>query len=109
MADREQIHAAMYPGSLGGDLFSEQTEVNIRQHALESACFCRQRHRLAGRPNEPRPPTAKTVLLYDLIGPREQRGGHIVPEGLRGLQVGSASNATGVILMGKTARDMFRI
>jgi hypothetical protein len=39
MADREQIHAAMYPGSLGGDLFSEQTEVNIRQHALESACF----------------------------------------------------------------------
>jgi hypothetical protein len=39
MADGEQIHAAMYPGSLGGDLCSEQTEVNIRQHALESACF----------------------------------------------------------------------
>ena len=39
MADGEQIHAAMYPGSFGGDLFSEQTEVNIRQHALESACF----------------------------------------------------------------------
>ena len=39
MADGEQIHSAMYPGSLGGDLFSEQTEVNIRQHALESACF----------------------------------------------------------------------
>ena len=33
MADGEQIHAAMYPGSFGGDLFSEQTEVNIRQHA----------------------------------------------------------------------------
>ena len=29
----------MYPGSLSGDLFSEQIEVNIRQHALESACF----------------------------------------------------------------------
>jgi catalase len=29
----------MYPGSLGGDLFSEQIEVNIRQHALVSACF----------------------------------------------------------------------
>ncbi len=39
MADGEQIHAAMYPGSFGGNLFSEQTSVNIRQHALESACF----------------------------------------------------------------------
>ena len=39
MADGEQIHSAMYPGSIFGDQFSEQTEVNIRQHALESACF----------------------------------------------------------------------
>jgi nitrilase len=39
MADGEQIHAAMYPGSFAGDRFSEQTEVNIRQHALESGCF----------------------------------------------------------------------
>ena len=39
MADGEQIHSAMYPGSFGGDIFSEQMEVNIRQHALESACF----------------------------------------------------------------------
>jgi len=39
MADGEQIHSAMYPGSLGGDIFSKQTEINIRQHALESACF----------------------------------------------------------------------
>lgn len=39
MADGEQIHSAMYPGSLGGDLFSEQMQVSIRQHALESACF----------------------------------------------------------------------
>jgi aliphatic nitrilase len=39
MADGEQIHSAMYPGSLFGDLFSEQTAVNIRQHALESGCF----------------------------------------------------------------------
>jgi len=29
----------MYPGSIFGPLFAEQTEVNIRQHALESACF----------------------------------------------------------------------
>jgi nitrilase len=39
MADGEQIHSAMYPGSFGGDIFSQQTEINIRQHALESACF----------------------------------------------------------------------
>jgi nitrilase len=39
MVDGEQIHSAMYPGSFGGDIFSEQIEVNIRQHALESACF----------------------------------------------------------------------
>jgi len=39
MADGEQIHSAMYPGSIFGDLFSEQTEINIRQHALEAACF----------------------------------------------------------------------
>lgn len=39
IADGEQIHSAMYPGSFSGDLFAEQTEVGIRQHALESACF----------------------------------------------------------------------
>lgn len=39
MADGEQIHSAMYPGSFAGDLFSEQMQVNIRQHALEAGCF----------------------------------------------------------------------
>ena len=39
IADGEQIHSAMYPGSIFGDLFAAQTETNIRQHALESACF----------------------------------------------------------------------
>jgi nitrilase len=39
MADGEQIHSAMYPGSIFGNLFSEQTEINVRQHALESGCF----------------------------------------------------------------------
>ncbi len=39
MADGEQIHSAMYPGSFAGDIFAEQMQVNIRQHALESACF----------------------------------------------------------------------
>ena len=39
IADGEQIHSAMYPGSIFGKLFTDQTEVNVRQHALESACF----------------------------------------------------------------------
>ncbi len=39
IADGEQIHSAMYPGSFGGRLFADQTEINIRQHAMESACF----------------------------------------------------------------------
>jgi nitrilase len=39
MADHEQIHVAMFPGSLVGDIFREQIEVTIRHHALESGCF----------------------------------------------------------------------
>jgi nitrilase len=39
MADHEQIHAAMFPGSMVGDIFAEQIAVTIRHHALESGCF----------------------------------------------------------------------
>jgi aliphatic nitrilase len=39
MADHEQIHVAMFPGSLVGEIFREQIEVTIRHHALESGCF----------------------------------------------------------------------
>ena len=39
MADGEQIHSAMWPGSFAGDLFAQQIEVSIRNHALESGCF----------------------------------------------------------------------
>jgi nitrilase len=39
MADGEEIHSAMYPGSAFGPLFAEQAETNVRQHALESGCF----------------------------------------------------------------------
>jgi aliphatic nitrilase len=39
MADHEQIHCAMFPGSLVGDIFAEQIEATIRHHALESGCF----------------------------------------------------------------------
>ena len=39
MADHEQIHAAMFPGSLVGQIFADQIAVTIRHHALESGCF----------------------------------------------------------------------
>ncbi|MET0386513.1 MAG: nitrilase-related carbon-nitrogen hydrolase, partial [Polyangiales bacterium] len=39
MADHEEIHAAMFPGSLVGKIFADQISVTIRHHALESGCF----------------------------------------------------------------------
>jgi nitrilase len=39
MADREEIHVSMFPGSLVGNIFGEQIAVTIRHHALESGCF----------------------------------------------------------------------
>jgi len=39
MADGEQIHSAMYPGSAFGEGFAQRMEINIRQHALESGVF----------------------------------------------------------------------
>ncbi len=39
IADREQIHAAMYPGSCYGQPFADKIQISTRQHALESACF----------------------------------------------------------------------
>ena len=39
MADHEEIHVAMFPGSMVGPIFAEQIEVTIRHHALESGCF----------------------------------------------------------------------
>lgn len=39
IADGEQIHSAMYPGSAFGEGFAQKMEINIRQHALESAAF----------------------------------------------------------------------
>jgi aliphatic nitrilase len=39
MAQHEEIHASQFPGSLVGPIFSEQIEVTIRHHALESGCF----------------------------------------------------------------------
>ncbi|MUL75509.1 nitrilase-related carbon-nitrogen hydrolase [Mycolicibacterium sp. CBMA 226] len=39
VAEGEQIHSAMFPGSIFGDLFAQQTEVQVRNHALESGVF----------------------------------------------------------------------
>jgi aliphatic nitrilase len=39
MADHEEIHVAMFPGSMVGPIFAEQIEVTIRHHALESGAF----------------------------------------------------------------------
>ncbi|ORA15300.1 nitrilase-related carbon-nitrogen hydrolase [Mycobacterium asiaticum] len=39
IADGEQIHSGMFPGSFGGELFARQTELSVRNHALESGAF----------------------------------------------------------------------
>jgi aliphatic nitrilase len=39
MAQQEQIHCGQFPGSMVGQVFSEQIEVTMRHHALESGCF----------------------------------------------------------------------
>jgi nitrilase len=35
----EEIHCAHFPGSMVGQIFSDQIQVTIRHHALESGCF----------------------------------------------------------------------
>jgi len=39
MEQHEQIHISTYIGSAFGQSFSDQTEVQLRNHALESGCF----------------------------------------------------------------------
>ena len=39
MADHEEIHVGMFPGSMVGQIFADQMAVTIRHHALESGCF----------------------------------------------------------------------
>jgi aliphatic nitrilase len=39
IADGEQIHSAMYPGSFAGPLFAEQAEINVASTPLNPACF----------------------------------------------------------------------
>lgn len=39
MAKHEQIHCSQFPGSMVGQIFTDQIEVTIRHHALEAGCF----------------------------------------------------------------------
>lgn len=39
IAQHEEIHISTYIGSMFGPGFSEQTEIQLRNHALESGCF----------------------------------------------------------------------
>ena len=39
MVQHEEIHCSQFPGSLVGPIFSDQMEVTMRHHALESGCF----------------------------------------------------------------------
>ena len=39
MGEREELHCAQFPGSMVGQIFSDQIEVTIRHHALEAGCF----------------------------------------------------------------------
>jgi nitrilase len=39
MADHEEIHVSMFPGSMVGQIFADQMQATIRHHALESGCF----------------------------------------------------------------------
>jgi len=39
IGDGEQIHSAMFPGPIFGELFAQQTEIQVRNHALESGVF----------------------------------------------------------------------
>jgi len=39
MAQHEQLHCSQFPGSMVGQIFTDQIEVTIRHHALESGCF----------------------------------------------------------------------
>jgi aliphatic nitrilase len=39
MADNEEIHVSMFPGSMVGPIFADQMQATIRHHALESGCF----------------------------------------------------------------------
>lgn len=83
MAQHEEIHISTYIGSVFGPVFSEQTEIQLRNHALESGCFVvnatawltdAQRASIAPSPDMERVLTGGCMTA--IIGPD---GRHIVP------------------------------
>lgn len=89
IADGEQIHSAMYPGSFAGPLFAEQAEINVRQHALESACFvviatawldAGQQAQIANDAGAPIGPTSGGCFTA-IVGPDGQIIGEPIKEG----------------------------
>ena len=83
MAQHEQIHCAQFPGSLVGEIFTEQIEVTIRHHALESGCFVVNATSWLGPEQVPQiTPDAKLQRVLQggcntaIIGPE---GNHLAP------------------------------
>ncbi|WP_432239878.1 nitrilase-related carbon-nitrogen hydrolase [Herbaspirillum robiniae] len=83
MEQHEEIHIATYIGSVFGPVFAEQTEIQLRNHALESGCFVINatgwltREQIAGITSDPE---MQAVLsggcMTAIIGPD---GRHVVP------------------------------
>lgn len=79
----EQIHISTYIGSAFGQAFSDQTEVQLRNHALESGCFVvnatawLSQEQIAGVTDDP---AMRDVIrggcMTAIIGPD---GAHVVP------------------------------
>lgn len=88
IAQHDQIHTATYIGSVFGPIFSEQIEIQIRNHALESGCFVINatgwltNEQIKATTPEPR---MEAVLsggcMTAIIGPD---GMHVVPPLLKG-------------------------
>jgi len=83
IAQHEEIHISTYIGSVFGPVFSEQTEIQLRNHALESGCFVvnatawlsdEQRASIAPTPDMEKVLTGGCMTA--IIGPD---GRHIVP------------------------------
>jgi aliphatic nitrilase len=83
IAQHEEIHISTYIGSMFGSVFAEQTEIQLRNHALESGCFVvnatawltdEQRNSITNDPNML--PVISGGCMTAIIGPD---GKHIVP------------------------------
>lgn len=83
MSDGEEIHASQFPGSIVGQIFSDQIEAAIRHHAAESGCFVvnatgwlSDEQRAAIAPDEAHRKAISGGCYTAIISPE---GGHVVP------------------------------